>query len=321
MIFNRSFVFVSIAAAVLLSGCPGQDDNYAESGLTVHFAEAPLEQQLSITSAAIAPAGNTNVSASAVRALAISAPGGYDFDNLEHHDIIDGNRHLFSMYRMYIVLDEIELVRCASLAQLPRMILNSIIPAASAHAGHGAEPVGGRSLDEPNVIDIVAQDEYILPLGDFAVAPGQYCGIQVSFTRLGSEGYGKPDAAPASGDDPISTPEVPDLTGKMFALRGDYCSTPDGLGGCVGCSSVDIDDAGLAIPEAQTVRFAHPLELSETHRYGYVAVGIAYGQWVHDVDVSLLSSDMNERQKLLNNIADSIHVYSTGLGDLPLNTP
>ena len=63
--------------------------------------------------------------------------------------------------------------------------------AAEAHAGHGAEPVGGRGLDKPNVIDIVTQDGYYLALGDLAVAPGSYCGVSVTLGRLNGEAYGK----------------------------------------------------------------------------------------------------------------------------------
>lgn len=327
MIFKRSIGLVTVAAVFLLSGCPGLEENNIESGLTVHFAEVHLEQQLTTLAAGVTQviaspeAAAADVSAGLVTALAISAPGGYDFDNLEHHDIVDNNSHLFSMYRMYVVLDKVELVPCSSVSQLPKIIFNSIFPAAQAHAGHGAEPVGGRSLDKPNVIDIVTQDEYILPLGDLAAAPGKYCGLRVSFSRLGADSYGKPEPTPPSSDDPITSPEVPELSGKMFALRADYCSTPDGAGGCAGRTKVDIDDSGLVIPAARTVSFVQPLELSETRRSVYVAIGIAYGNWVHDVDVSILNSDLYERQKLLNNIADSIHVYSKGLGDLPINAP
>ena len=335
MIFKVVIRLLCVGAVLLLlSGCPGQDENRVQSGLTVHIAEVHLEQQLptvsraatttppavskQLASVATTLPDNADLAADAtITPLAVT--GGYNHDLLEHHDIIDNNSHLLSIYRAYVVLDEFELVSCTSLSQLPDRILNWIIPTAAAHAGHGAEPVGGRNLDQPNVIDMLTQDEYLLALGDLAVAPGRYCGIRVSFTRLGSTSYGKPDAAPASDDDPTTTPEVPDLSGRMFALRADYCSTTDAAGNCLGRSKVDIDDTGLALPPARTIRFAQPLELNHSLRSGYVAVGIAYGQWARDVDVALLASDLYQRQKFLNNVAASVHVYVKGLGDLPIN--
>lgn len=323
MIFKHNIGLACIVASfATLYGCPGQDENKGESGLIVHFAEAHLEQQLITSASTILTASaqsDLTVSANAVTTLA--ATGGYDRENLQHHDIIDNNNHLLSIYHAFLVLDEVELVACTSLSQLPLFLLNTLIPTASAHAGHGSEPVGGRGLDKPNVIDIVTQDEYILPLGDLSVSPGSYCGIRVSFTRAANAVYGKPDVIPASDDDPTTLPEVPDMTGKMFVLRADFCSTPDGIGGCAGRSKVDIDDTALELPSAQTLSFAQPLEVNETVRSAYVTVGIAYGQWVQDIDVSLLTSDLNERQKLLNNIANSVHIYANGLGDLPVNAP
>ena len=336
--FKPLFVIPVVIALLMLSGCPGQDDNEAQSGLVMHVAETHLEAKLTKTSAAVATANvaalasvTTTRSTTTLSTTSLTSPatdatlgfttlavtGGYDRNNIEHHDIIDGSSHLLSIYRAYFVVDEIKMVTCASLSQLPRWLLNSLIPSAEAHAGHGAEPVGGRSLDEPNVIDIVTQDEYILPLGDLAIAPGSYCGVRISFARASGDAYGKPTPAAASEDDPTTVPDVPDMTGKLFAMRADYCSTSDGMGGCAGRTKVDIDDAGLAVPATRTISFSPPLEVNSGRRSAYVTVGIAYGEWATDVDVSILASDFNERQKLLNNIADSVHVYSRGLGDLP----
>lgn len=329
MIFKHNIGLAFIVAMLaMLYGCPGQDVNKSESGLIIHFAEAHLEQQLVTPATTLAPIvlpqtvgaqSDLTLSASAINTFAVT--GGYDRDNLEHHDIIDNNNHLLSIYRAYLVFDKLELIACTSVSQLPMLLLNALIPTASAHAGHGSEPVGGRSLDKPNVIDIVTQDEYTLPLGNLSVAPGNYCGIRVSFTRAGNTVYGKPDVIPASNDDPTTLPEVPDMTGKMFVLRADFCSTPDSVGGCAGRTKVDLDDAALDLPSAQTLSFDQPLMVNETRRSAYVTVGIAYGQWAQDVDVSLLASDLTEQQKLLNNISNSIHIYATGLGELPVNTP
>jgi hypothetical protein len=316
MTFN-GYAGVLCLACILLSGCPGQDDNVAEPGLSVHFAEVHVEQRLSAGAAAQA-ASAVKANAVAVKSAAAVA-GGYDKASLEHHDIIDGSGHLLSLYRAYLVLDEIELVPCMSLAQLPRLLLDGLIPAARAHAGHGAEPVGGRALDKPNVIDIVTQDEYLLPLGDHAAAPGRYCGVRVWLARFAGDGYGQPATAPASQDDPTTVPDVPDLSGKAFALRADYCALDDGAGTCLMRAKVDIDDDGLTVPAALTLSLDQPLEVNATRRNAYVAIGIAYGEWVHDVDVSLLANDAYEKQKLFDNIAASIHVYSQGLGDLPVN--
>lgn len=314
-----------IAAVAALAGCPGQENNSAESGIRVHFAEvhvnerpAVLGKSTGLIESPIA-AGPARAVARSISARAVPLDtGGYAHTALEYHEITDNASHGLSMYRMYLVVDHVELVPCASLSQLPMRLLNSLIPTASAHAGHGAEPVGGRSLGEANVIDVVTRDEYYLALGDLAVAPGRYCSVKVALGPAQDDSYGKPVPAAASADDPISTPDVPDLEGKIFALRADYCTTFD-AGVCVGRARVDIDDAGLTLPDVQTIDFATPLEVSATKRNAFVAIGIAYGTWAHDVNVSLLASDMNERQKFADNIASSLHVFAKGLGGLPPN--
>lgn len=316
MIFNRHIVVVLVAGAfMVLAGCPGQDENETTPGLVVHVAEVHVEEPLAttnkITTQSLAPKVTPR--------LAAPVTGGYDHEHLEYHNIIDNNKHLLSVYRAYLVLDDFKLVPCVSISRLPRYLLNGIISSAYAHAGHGAEPVSGRSLDKPNVIDIVTRDEYYLPLGDLAIAPGAYCGMRLSFSQVEGKVYGKPAASPASSDDPIAIPEVPELTGRKFVMRADYCSTVDASGICVGRSKVDVDDSGLHMPQTLTIQFDKPLTVNATVNSAYIAVGIAYGKWLHDVDVSILASDDNERQKLLNNIGQSIHVYAAGPGDLPNN--
>jgi hypothetical protein len=204
-------------------------------------------------------------------------------------------------------------------SQLPRRLLDLVIPQAAAHAGHGTPAVGGRSLDKPNVIDILAEEYDLLTLGDLPIPPGRYCGVQVKFARATGDAYGMPAHAPAVGDNPVTTPEIPEMTGRMFALRADYCSTDDGAGNCATRTAIDFDDAGLALPAAASAEFDTPLEFNSSLRSGHVAFGIAYGEWFEDVDATLLGVDATERQKLLNNISGSIHVYSTGNGDLPNN--
>ncbi len=313
MTFNRcaGLTLLVSAALLTLAGCPGQDQNTTESGITVHIAEVHLEEQLAATAPLAREAQST--------LAALTAPGGYDQSNIEHHDIVDSHSHLLSIYRAYSVLDDLELIPCPSVAQLPSRLFNSIISAAAAHAGHGSEPVRGRGLDKSNVIDIVTRDLYPLPLGDRAVAPGSYCGLRVSLARASAQSYGKPQSVATSTDDPTTLPEVPELAGKFFALRADYCATGDGMGGCLQRSKVDVDDSNLAMPPTLTINFSSPLAVTDARRSAYVEVGIAYGEWVQNLDVTLLTSNADERQKLVNNIAGSIHVYDKGLGDLPVN--
>ena len=276
--------------------------------MTLHLAEVHAET----------PPGGTPLEASGVSSSPL-VTGGYTQDLLEHHTIRDQNGRLLSMYRAYLVLDDLELVPCPSLSRLPDMLLDALIGKAYAHAGHGSEPVGGRALDQPNVIDIITQDEFSLPLGDVALAPGRYCGVRVALVRLAGDGYGTPAYAAASSDDPTSVPEIPDLAGRMFALRADYCAQTDAGGLCTERVKVDIDDNALAEPPVLTLNFAQPLALNAVLREGYVAIGIAYGQWVQDVDITLLANDPAEQQKLLNNIVGSLHIYSRGWGALPVN--
>lgn len=313
MISKRYYLVMPMLCMALvlttLSGCIGGGDNTSQAGLIVHFAESHLDN-----SAALKPA----------RSLALAAApavviGGYDQVNIEHHDIRDQHGRALSIYRAFIVLDNIELVPCNSIAEMSKTFLGSFIQSAQAHAGHGSEPVGGRALDAPNVIDIVTQEGYFLPLGDAAIAPGNYCGLRIAMVRLASTAYGKPNYAAASTDNPITQPETPDLSGLMLALRADYCQAVDGAGVCTQRVKVDIDDDGLLEPAPLTIEFAHPLTIGSVSREVYVVVGIDYGRWLQNVDVTLLSSSTSEKQKVLDNIAASIHVYDQGFGALPPN--
>jgi hypothetical protein len=297
-----------LLALLLLAGCPGNEDNTVEAGLRLHFAEVHGETR----------PGGTALEASGVSNSAV-VTGGYAQDQIEHHTLQDRNGRLLSLYRAYLVLADLELVRCPSLSRLPDTLLDFFVGNAQAHAGHGSAPVGGRALDKPNVIDIIAQDEFILPLGDVAVAPGNYCGVKLALVRLAGEAYGQPTPVAASTDDPTTLPEVPDLAGHMFALRADYCAQTDSDGLCVQRVKVDVDDAGLAEPVVVTLDFAQPLVLNATLREAYVAIGIAYGEWLHDVDITLLASDSVEKQKLFTNLADSLHIHAQGWGSLPAN--
>ncbi|MEK7322269.1 MAG: hypothetical protein AABZ84_04230 [Pseudomonadota bacterium] len=309
MIFKRRGVYALLfISALALTGCPGGDENTVQSGLVLHFAEVHGE-----TLPGGVPLDATGVQNSA------AVHGGYDQAQLEHHDIRDKNGRFLSLYRAYAVLDRLELIPCTSLTQLPRRVLDTLIGTAEAHAGHGTEPVGGRALDKPNVIDIVTQDGFILPLGDAAVAPGRYCGLRVSLVRLAGDAYGKPVFATASNDDPTTSPEVPDLAGRIFSIKADYCAEVDGVGECIRRVKVDADDDALNEPAVRTLDFDRPLEINADLREAYIAVGIAYGDWLQDVDITLLVSDIAERQKVLDNIAASLHIYSHGLGELPAN--
>lgn len=284
-----------------LTGCVGNEDNTSSDGLVMHFAETHYQQ-------------------TEVVGQLETAGGGYAQDQLEHHTLRDKNGVEVSLYRAYLSLDEIELLPCSSIAQLPSRIINFLLPSAYAHAGHGSEPVGKRALDKPNIIDLVTQDGFILPLGDTAIAPGRYCDVKVVLTRLAGEAYGKPEFAAASTDDPITTPELPDMSGKIFAIRSDYCAERNTSNTCVQRQRVDMDDANLTEPVTQTLPLSTPLELNSVLREACLTIGIQYSEWLADIDVSLLNTDINERQKLLNNISTSLQVYNQGLGDLPGNS-
>jgi len=289
-----------------LHGCPGTGENSREDGITLHFAETHSEVKPGAT--ALGDSGISN---------GISMTGGYDQDHIEHHTLRDVNGHMLSIYRAYLVLHDIELVPCPSLTRLPDQFLNMFIGKAHAHSGHGSEPVGGRNLDLPNVIDIITQDEFVLPLGDVSLPPGRYCSVQVGLERLAGAGYAVPTPATASTDDPTTVPEIPDLTGRMLAFRADYCAATDTTGACSQRIKVDVDDTNLAEPAVVIIDLPSPLELNATLREGYVSVGIAYGEWVKDVDITLLAGDTTEQQKLLANIVGSLHVHAYGWGALP----
>ena len=307
MIFNASFLNIKAKNVVglgllvaALNGCAGNDDNAAEAGLVLHVAQTHYQKNEVV--------GATELAA-----------GGYAQNTLEHHTLRDQNGVELSLYRTYLVLDDIRLLPCTSLAQLPSRLLNFVLPSAMAHAGHGTEPVGGRALDKPNVIDLITQDGFILPLGDTAIAPGRYCDVQVSLVRLAGEGYGQPQFLVASNDDPISEPEVPEMGGKIFAMRADYCAQRNGSQSCLQRQQVNIDDTGLTEPLTQTLPLLAPLDINATLREAYITIGIEYDGWLANIDATLLKNDVNERQKLLDNISASFRVFNQGLGDLPVN--
>jgi len=307
MTFKDSFCAGVFAAGVLCLGACNQD-NSIEDGLTVHLAELH----------ASARPGEEPAEANVTPSSPL-IEGGYDQANLEKHPIRDVNGRSIALYRAYLVLDGLELVPCLGLATLPRILSDALVPTARAHAGHGSEPVGGRALDRPNVIDIVTQEEFVLPLGDQAIAPGRYCGVRAALVRLASEAYGMPDPVPASADDPTTVPEIPEMAGRIFSIHADYCAQTDGSGLCTRRVKVDVDDGGLPEPAPVTLEFDQALELNGTLREAYLIVGIVHGEWMQNVDATLLDSDVGELQKLLDNIAASLHVYGAGLGELPPN--
>ena len=142
--------------------------------------------------------------------------------------------------------------------------------------------------------------------------------MKLALVRLAAEAYGLPVPIAGSTDDPTTLPEVPDLAGHMFAIRADYCAQTDSDGLCVQRIKVDVDDVGLVEPAVITIDFAQPLRLNATLREAYVAIGIAYGEWLRDVDITLVSSDLAEQQKLLTNLASSLHISVQGWGALPV---
>ena len=297
-----------LGALAVLSGCPGNDGNAVDPGLRLHLAEVHAETL----------PGGIPLEASGVSNSPLVS-GGYAQDQIEHHTLQDSNGRLLSLYRAYLVLDDLELIRCPTLSTIPTKLLDWLIGKAEAHAGHGSAPVGGRALDKPNVIDIISQDEYLLPLGDVALAPGEYCGVKLTLVRIAGEAYGQPMPVIASSDDPTTTPEIPDLAGRMFAMRADYCADLDGNGLCLQRVKVDMDDDGLTGPTSVTIDFPQALVLNATLREAYLAIGIAYGEWLQDVDITQLTNDQTQKQKLFSNVVSSLHIHAAGWGALPAN--
>lgn len=296
---------LTIIASLLLAGCPGNEDNQVTEGIHVHLGETHLE-----ASTRAAP-------------VTRSGSGGYDDGALPHHVLHDGSERAIKVYAGWLVLDEINLQPCVSLGMrlrnLPVTLLDALIPGAYAHAGHGNVPVGGRALDAPNVIDILTEDGYMLPLGDLATAPGRYCGVQVKVTRLAGIAYGKPEPEAASADDPVSDPGVPDLAGLGFALRADYCAeTNDGT--CTRRARIEVDDHDLPDTGVLTLDFAQPLQLSADIREAAVVIGIDYARWFADLDATQLMDDASVRAHLQQNIQRSLYVYASRYGELPKNT-
>lgn len=307
------------ATAGVLGGCPAVGEgNSVQTGTVVHFAEVHMESADSGHEHAAAGTDSVSQAAASVPGLS-SSRGGYAHEQLDHHHGHDKNGLGVSLYRIYLVFDTPELVPCTSLARLPPSLLDAIIGTAEAHTGHGNEPTAGRGLDKPNVIDVMAADDFVLPLGSRAIAPGRYCGLRVGLARLASDAYGKPAFAAASADDPTTVPEVPDLSGKAFSIKADYCAEKDAAGVCQRRAKADVDDAGLMLPNVISLDFEQPIVLDATNRSAHVAVGIEYGNWIHDLDVTQLAVSAAERQKLLSNIAASFHIHAAGAGSLPPN--
>ncbi|MGH8530496.1 MAG: hypothetical protein ACRETN_11770 [Nevskiales bacterium] len=329
MTFKRAtYPALVLGAVFTLSACPGgSGDSSIEPGISVRFAEVHMEskdgeghhaKQTTAASASTAPEDDFKHGG--------SHGGGYNHDGLEHRHASDTNGKGLSLYRIYLVLNQLQLVQCASVARVPGLLLDRLLGVAYAHGGNAPGPVGGRALDQPNVIDLMALDDQTLVLGDAALAPGRYCGVRVSLVRLAGGAYGKPEFVADEGDPPV--PGHPDMAGKAFAIKADYCSqrglptetVPNGP--CIERATADvIDDGSAVIPAFVEMSFDHPLVLSSDNRKGHMRLGIAYGGWVHDVDITKLGSDPAERQKVLNNILASVHVDAAGLGPLPADPP
>jgi len=295
------FLFIGL---LLLAGCPGLDEEKIESGIVVSFAELHLADKTSAQSKV-----SVN-SASSISARATE--GGFD-DNLPKRDIVDVNGKTVSLYRAYVMLDGIKLVACTDISAIPKMILNSIFPVANAHTSEGGEAVNGRGLDRPNVIDILTEDNESLALGNVSIAPGKYCGITVSVVRLVDGAYGKPEVEAESNDNPTSKPGIPDLSGFIFSAKADYCTAFDSNNDCVTKSKLNLNDRGTPQPLSKTIQFDQAIELNASQREANVVIGIEYGNWMKDVDASLVGADNDEIQKMLDNIVESIYVHTASV--------
>ena len=305
MIFNHRHINL-LLTSILLTGCPLTEDNSISDGLVVHIAETHAQAKPGITPTPLTHINNAS-----------NYSGGYQQSTNEHHNIADATGRVVALYRAYLVLDDIKFVPCTSLTTLSKKIFSNIIGNAYAHTGHGSDPVAGRALNQPNVINIVTRDEYILPLGDKPIAPGRYCGIRVALVRLASQAYGKPLGVAATNDDPVSTAEVPEMAGQIFEIRADYCAEFNNSNQCIRREKLDINDSGYLNSISRTVDFEQPLEINADRREAYIVIGIAYAEWLQNIDVTLLPDNANELQKLLNNIAESLHIYDRGQGVLP----
>lgn len=165
----------------------------------------------------------------------------------------------------------------------------SPLAAAWAHGGGGETPAGA--------INVVKEDGTVFDLGSLLPAPGEYCGVQVE-----------------------RVPGVDETFGGYSVVVGP-CYYP----GTVGLGDVEADavedhscvevQAGTEV-RSFTLPFTWPVTLDAANRELSLTVVVRYEEWFDGIDMVTLVSDPAQQQRLLDNIAETMHVLTDAEQDV-----
>jgi len=263
---ERSFRFVSIGVATLamLAGC---DQATVERG---------IEVEIDAVSTTPAQRCADGVSTGSEGQSFCTAAG-------ERVDLINGLAAPFP----------VRALTCPSALALLSKALGAIIPAAMAHGGHITAP--------PGAIDVAEPAGTAWTLGELPLAPGRYCGVELSLEQLPASTFTA--AVPPPHDDillytrpchfPNPAPEPPASSHR--------------------CYTVPVRGA----PASVELAFPEPIALDTQTRSLHVEVAIDFATWFDGIDFATLETDPLQQQALLQNVIDSLRIARAATGAAP----
>lgn len=201
-----------------------------------------------------------------------------------------------------INLAPVELQACPSLARL----IDRLNPIGSAYAHSGD---GGAVPEGP--VNLIEEDGTAFGLGEFKAGPGTYCGIVLEIQS------GAATAAPKHGGE----------------LDTDMTDTLVNVSPCVYAGTEGLSDADAAAATSHhcfqtklkgeerriSLPFSAPVILDRDHLTLDLTLVVRYEEWFENLDLTLFETDPAEQDKLLDNVAASLHVLSGEEQSLALN--
>ncbi len=182
-----------------------------------------------------------------------------------------------------------DLVKCESvIARAAGRTLDFLFPAAHAHTAHIPSGPAG-------VIDVLKPDLLVWDLGVQGAQAGQYCGLELRIAPLRSAAEAEVEMA---GQSLLVSPcYYPDTAGTPRSPLDSQASH----------SCIEVAYQGEA---SATVLFAQPLVLNSEHRGAHLMLATAYDRWFDGLDMTLLADDLEQQEKLADNILASFYLYA-----------
>jgi hypothetical protein len=216
---------------------------------------------------------------------AVMAAGSKVFDTAEGHSI--------TLTRAYLVISSttIETACGSTFYAMFDGLLNLLLPQAHAHTTTTPTSTG-----VPYVIDLLAMDNAMVPIGGMSPSVADYCGVDIDMF--------------AADDDAVYLPagaDEPDMIGRTVYIEGEYVLSGGGSG------NIKIDTGATLIN--RKLLLSALLTISADTPTASVALAINYDTWFDAVDLAVLEAetaattsptDSNVSQ-VLQNITGSIH--------------